>query len=706
MTADAAVWRLAARLGVYARTASDLVRALQDGGRPKLLLLWDLGRSAEPEAIAVRVLGRLLDVPGLRVVAEGGGGEGDTIQGAAVLALDEPRWTDPVRFSAWYEKRRGASPFNASDVYPSPGLALLAAAVPAEVSGQAAKGVHAAWWAAAGDDARVALAALAGAEQPLNLAQWSAIAGVEAVETAARLLPPDSMAGGTWWLPAGPLRDTVTADADPVDPAELTRALAGAVPRLSNRSPDFTRADPAELALVLRQALRAGLADEVLEDVELLAHADPIAVTTALAVHPNVQIAKAWSLAGPALIDEPDPAVRAIVLLARRPRDVSGGELPLKGAVDWTVEQTLWFQAGDSPVRAGMLAQRPHGGDIVLVTDDGTLKAVELASGKQFSVPGCPLATPVLTVGLQGLPDGTPAALGSNGQPYLLAGSSLPAFPVPRVGHLTAIGPLGAAGDSTGRVYWPAGAVDEVLHIGPVTALAITPPDAAGEGLLVSGGADGRVRSWEPGSGTPPGVVDQRQCPVAGVAVGGSTYGLVIAMAWNDGLVRVRRPQTGQVVDVRFGSPVRSVLVDASGRVILVLPEGVLSILLSTPPAWQDGDDARIPAEAALCRLASGEGNPSELLAALLDAELLVCPDAETGVLLVTTGGNGKDGVDACTSQGHVPRHWAGVVRMSGRDLAATFEGLDLRLNPASPTSLAFPLRDLRRAAGSPRTPT
>ncbi|MFD0279244.1 hypothetical protein ACFVHB_35855 [Kitasatospora sp. NPDC127111] len=441
MTADAAVWLLAARLGVYARTVSDLVLALRDGGpRPRLLLLWDLNRSAAPEAIAARVLGPLLDVPGLRVVAEAAHGVWDSVPGAATLVLDEPRWTDRARFSAWYGKQRGASPFDAGDVYPSPGLARLAAAVPAEVAGQSTESVHAAWWAAAGERARLALAALAGAVLPLTSAQWSAIAGADAVEDAARLLPADSTAGGTWWLPEGPLRDTVMAGTAPVELTEVARALAGTVPRGPNRAPDYTRADPAGLGIVLRQAVHAGMADEVLNDIELLVHTDPVAVTTALTAHSDTQAAKAWSLAGPALINEPDPAARALIL---------------------------------------------------------------------------------------------------------------------------------------------------------------------------------------------------------------------------------RR------------------------------------ILLSTPPASENGNNARITAEAALTRLASGEGNPSELLTALLDGELLVCPDAETGALLVTTGANGRDGVDACTSQSHVPRHWAGSVRLTGRDLAARLEGLDVRLNPASLTSLIFPLHDLRRFAES-----
>ncbi|WP_380283338.1 hypothetical protein [Kitasatospora purpeofusca] len=435
MTAEAVVWRLAARLGVTADGPADLVRALRESSRPRLLFLRDLDRSAEPGAIAAQVLGRLPEVPGLRLVAEGGDGLWDPVPAAAVLDLTKPEWTDPDLFALWYGKQRGPSFFEASDVYPSPGSALLAARILAGVPGAGSAGVHAAWWAAAGDPARSALGVLAAAVQPLTLAQWSAAAGAEAVAAAARILPPDRADGRAWWLPPGPLRDTVTAEVVPADPLRLARTLAGTVPRLPDASPDFTRADPSGLGLVLHQAVRAGMAEEVLDDFELLTHADPVAVTAVFSGWSG-SVATAWRLAGPALIDEPDPAVRASVFRAR-----------LLG------------------IRSG---------------------------------------------GSQTVPQQLPTAV-----------------------------------------------------------------------------------------------------------------------------------------------------------------------------------------ETALDRLSSGAGDPSELLTAMLDSELLVCPDAETGAPLVTLGANGREGLDACTSQDHVPRHWAEAVLMSGRDLATGFDGLDLRLNPVSAVSLCLPLRDL-----------
>ncbi|MFF7458222.1 hypothetical protein [Kitasatospora sp. NPDC008115] len=444
MTAESVVWRLAARLGVTARGPAELVRVLGENPYPRLLFLRDLDRSAEPGAIAAGVLGRLLEDPNLRLVAEGTDGLWDPGPAAAVLDLTKPEWTDPGHFDLWYGRQRGPSPFEAADVYPSPGSALLALGIAADAPGARSGGVHAAWWAAAGDLARSALGVLAAAVQPLTLAQWSAAAGTEAAVAAARILPPDQADGKAWWLPPGPLRDTVTAEAVPADPARLARALADTIPRLPDSSPDFTRADPEDLGLVLRQAVLAGLAGEVLDDFELLTHADPVAVTTALSTS-SEPVATAWRLAGPALIDEPDPAVRARLLRAR--------------------------------------------------------------------------------------------------------------------------GRLGAQAGST---------------------------------------------------------------------------------------------QMGQ----------------------------------------------RIPTvvEAALSRLASGTGDPLDLLTALLEADVLVCPDAGTGEPLVTPGANGRDGLDACTSQDHVPSHWADTVPMSGRSVATAFHDLDIRLNPASATSLCFPLRDLGRVMGMARS--
>ncbi|MDY0816308.1 hypothetical protein [Kitasatospora purpeofusca] len=342
-TADTLVWRIATRLGVSARTAPELAEALSTAGRPVLLFLRDLDRSIDPDAVAAGVLARLLTVSDLRMVVEGDESTGSLFRGAAVLDLADSGWTDRDAFSAWYAQRRGASPFDTEDVWPSPGSALLAATVTAAGPDGRRAGVPAAWWAGVEENVRRAVGVLAGAVQPLTLAQWSAAAGAEAAVAAARVLPQDPAEDGTWWLPAGPLRDTVVAASTSVDRARLARALAGTVPRRPDRSPDWTRATSAELGLVLRQAVAAGLAEEVLEDFELLAHADPVAVTAVLADHPDTEVSAAWTLAGPDLVDEPDPAVRSRLFLAnlRRPAraEASGSAAP--ESAHWTAVETV-----------------------------------------------------------------------------------------------------------------------------------------------------------------------------------------------------------------------------------------------------------------------------------------------------------------------------------------------------------------------------
>ncbi|WP_395292849.1 hypothetical protein ACF9IK_04000 [Kitasatospora hibisci] len=129
-TRRSATWTVAARLGVRARTPEELVAGLGAADRPRLLFLWDLNRSAEPEAVADLLLGPLSDVPRVRMVVESAGVLPVAGQ-PAVMVRDEPRWTDSGSFASWYDRRRAGSPFSAEQVYPSPGLALLAARVPA-----------------------------------------------------------------------------------------------------------------------------------------------------------------------------------------------------------------------------------------------------------------------------------------------------------------------------------------------------------------------------------------------------------------------------------------------------------------------------------------------------------------------------------------------------------------------------------------------
>ncbi|MGW4892303.1 hypothetical protein ACWEQL_08545 [Kitasatospora sp. NPDC004240] len=587
MTVDAAVWTLAARLGLHARTAGELARELRESARPRLLILWDLDRAEAPGSVTDALLRPLLEVPGLRLVVEGAT---EPLADAAVLDLDQPSWTDPARFAAWYDQRRGHSPFAAADLFPHPGAALLAARIPAGAPADPYAGVHGTWWAAVPGELRPAVAALAAAVRPLSLAEWSAVAGGAAVEAASRLLPPEGPGPEErWWLPAGPLREAVATGPVPAaDPAALAHALTATVPLLPDGTPDLMRTDPALLGLALRQAVHAEAGHTVgpmLDDLELLVRADPLAVTAALAAYPGHRAAAAWAAAGPALVVEPDPAVRAPVLLARLPHDAAEGRRrPLEGAAGWVIHRAHWNTG--SLWQVGALAQGPNAGYVVLLAEDGTLQAVEAATGQAYPIPAAHGPNPARS--LLALADGTIAALDAEGRPHLLTGSLLPAPPPPADAVLTVLGPLDTAGDSLGRVHMQPTEPPLPVHTGPVTALGGTALDGAAlEGaasLLLSGGADGCIRSWRPGSGQAPEQVDARECPVTGVAAGQDRYGPVLAAAWADGFVRIHRPDSGHTIGLRLGSPVRSVLVDGQGLVLVVMADGFVAILLGSPP--------------------------------------------------------------------------------------------------------------------------
>ncbi|MFD0350778.1 hypothetical protein ACFQ0M_41640 [Kitasatospora aburaviensis] len=63
--------------------------------------------------------------------------------------------------------------------------------------------------------------------------------------------------------------------------------------------------------------------------------------------------------------------------------------------------------------------------------------------------------------------------------------------------------------------------------------------------------------------------------------------GLFLAMAWEDGLLRaVPVDRNGPAVDVRLGTPVRTVLATAPGDVVCVLAEGLARISLPAPVSF------------------------------------------------------------------------------------------------------------------------
>ncbi len=119
------VWTLADQLWVSARTPGELVEALQADQRRTVIVLADLHASADPEEHAALVLA-LLRLEHVRLVTEARTGAlADRLPSeghAAVLNVDEARWTDAARYEAWLAQRRAAGR-NASEqvVTPRPG---------------------------------------------------------------------------------------------------------------------------------------------------------------------------------------------------------------------------------------------------------------------------------------------------------------------------------------------------------------------------------------------------------------------------------------------------------------------------------------------------------------------------------------------------------------------------------------------------------
>ncbi|MFC9327605.1 type VII secretion system-associated protein [Kitasatospora sp. NPDC057015] len=589
LTGRGAVWSLARLLGVAARTAAELRAEAGRDDRPVLLLVRDLNRAAEPREVADLLAG-LLDLPRIRMVAELAEG---TVEAAAfasfpspaVLDLDQPGWTDGARFTRWYGQLGARSPFEAETVLANPRLARLAARIPAgtDTSG----GVAAAWWAALPPDLRPALRALAAAGRPLTRREWAGYAEPGTVGRAAEVLAADSATEDTWWLPAGPLRDAVTAGSTAADQAGLVRALAATVPRTADGGPDLPAAEPGHLGLILDHAVRSGSAAALLDDPRFLAHADPVAVTAAFAALPDSRFATVWNAAGPALVGAPSGAERAAVLRARLLGHDPAAAAALDGSGAWRAEWAVWSAASEPRLAAAALTRGPYAGYVLTVDEGGRLRAVASATGQLSEVAAHPAPTPLLS--LAALPDGAVVALDPTGRTRLLAGSSLPEPVDPAAldgARPTALGGLaGSVGDSAGRVHClPATAVEH-LHDGPVTALDGVPLARSGRPLLVSGGQDGTVRAWRPGTTPMPAPVDRRSCPVAAVAVGRGPRGLLVAAAWTDGLVRVRLLDGDDVVDLRPGGPVRSVLIDDAGRVVVVLADGVIGVALGDLPS-------------------------------------------------------------------------------------------------------------------------
>ncbi|MFI9329287.1 hypothetical protein ACIGZJ_17295 [Kitasatospora sp. NPDC052868] len=621
LTVRSATWLLAAQLGLAAGTPGELLAALQDG-MPRTVVVTDLDLAGDglprdaPERIAADLLAPLARIPWLRLLVECASGTSAAAalhaadSRAAVLDLDDPRWTDRARFNAWCEDLGGAA-VDTGRVYPSAGLAHLAARTPAGRTGDPLE----AWWNALPGDERAAVHALAEAGRPVSLATWAALPGAGGAGTvhraAARLVPPADNANTLWRAPRELARH-IAAVHPPTDHAALARTTAAAVPLLGDGRPDLAQADPALLGIVLRHTVLAGLADRFLTDPALLVHTDPAAITAAFEytqAHAGTEdpahtvFAEAWNLAGPVCVTAPTTAERAAALhthLAGRHRPAADVLAALSGRqrrARWSYRPAAGrighLARGNGPY-AGHLAYSEHLPDATT----GTLRFIDPHTG-----------TPSPGPDPQRLPDGHHAVLlvGDDGSPVLLGrdGSVTAGTAVPPGGTsgsrlaevfdgitrrtsdaLTAAavaegadGQVLAIGDDNGHLSYirtEGGLLTSRRpHQGPVTAVGLTPTRA---GLLqISGGADGTVWHWHHG-GPEPVCIDARPRPVLAVAAAETPTGLLTATAWADGLVRLRHPGTAGPTDFQLGRPVVGLTAGPDGQVCVALPDAVVAL--------------------------------------------------------------------------------------------------------------------------------
>ena len=316
----------------------------------------------------------------------------------------------------------------------------------------------------------------------------------------------------------------------------------------------------------------------LLADPLLAVLARPLAVAAALEAREGMSgtraaaFARAWNAAGPALVDEPDAAVRAAVLRARLlgVDDAAAAVLaeaagPAGLSSPWSARWARWREASAADawpgpaVAAACYGVRSSGrasARILLADPSGIVRMYDAADGSR--VGSVPVANPKPLRGLAVAADGSVLLLDAWGAVELVPRgepgpgvealvAEVTAVRAAAGGALSAVAavhglepPPVAFGDDAGAVHWcedgedPDGIRSVRLHQGPVTALAAAllgggggddaddaddADDDPGFPLLVSGGLDGAVRLWGPDSDPMPAPSDQRAFPVTAVAV-------------------------------------------------------------------------------------------------------------------------------------------------------------------------------------------
>lgn len=347
-----AVWELSHQLGWGTRSLTELLDHAALDDRPLLIAVPDLhlvsttvrrsGARLVPD-----LLQPLLRLPWVRVLAEvRAPSDSGFTHDTAVIDLDDPGFTDPEAYAAWYGALAAGvpnGPVPADEVFPHPVLGLLAArlpggTVPPSAAGTTARRVCTAWWDSVDVPVRGALRTLALARGRVAADTWRALhTGLHpgdpgagpAVDAAAELLAPQQ---ATFQLPLGLLGDLAARSGGDGSPAptgrQVTDVLLSLVPKGPGGVPDWSRAPAYVRDHITGHAAAEGRAGRLLSDPGFLVHGTPSAVTQALddpsvTVPPSLRLA--WYPAAPALSRAlPEAAERGAVLhasaLATAPR--------------------------------------------------------------------------------------------------------------------------------------------------------------------------------------------------------------------------------------------------------------------------------------------------------------------------------------------------------------------------------------------------
>ncbi|MFF4570252.1 hypothetical protein [Streptomyces sp. NPDC001410] len=354
-----------------------------------------------------------------------------------------------------------------------------------------------------------------------------------------------------------------------------------------------------------------------LNDPASVCAADPWSVTTAYerSTESHGGLRAAWLRAGASLTREQPAAERALVLLTALG---DAGDPRLPAALDsaaqdasWTV---VWHRVrGDvtppwpGPVRSLAAGTGPLAGQLVVADHQGTVRVLDAESARSagrlpHSAPG------VRAIAEHG--DGTVSVLDEHGllhaqraaesaKPKGLAALLDDGLSVQEqlrkavqeytqrqqetVTALTGVGDRVVLGDAAGTVHVVTVGAEprtSTLHRGRVTAVAGTalPVSAAGDTviLLYTGGADGTVRAWAPHTDPMPEPVAARNCAVNAVAVATTDAGLVLAIAWADGLVEHRALDDDRLRTFHPGSQAHALAFTAEGDLVVGTDEALV----------------------------------------------------------------------------------------------------------------------------------